>query len=428
MLVGALPHDAQDVEDEMEELASLATSAGAFVVGRMLQRLHAPAAATYLGAGKLDELRQLCAENRAHTVIFNVDLSPAQVRNIEKAIDRKVIDRSELILDIFAARARSTEARLEVELAQFEYTYPRLRRMWSHLDSVAGGTAGGIGGGIGTRGPGERQLETDRRLVRKRIRDLKRELDEVGERRRREVASRADEVTACLVGYTNAGKSTLMNALTQAGVYAADQLFATLDTRTRICEAGEGARLLLSDTVGFIRRLPHHLVASFRATLEEARQADLLVHVVDASARNAEEQIAAVRQVLNELDLAGRPETIVLNKIDLVTDPDRLVQLRQAHPQHVCVSAVTGQGIDDLRAAMRRFIFSESSVLTVRFPPANGKLQVFLERNSEIVERKYGDEVFEVTARVPHRCLGRLRALGGQVESNDPLVAAPIEG
>lgn len=410
----------------MSEISALAESAGASVAGTLVQRRDRPDPSTYIGRGKMEELDRLCRSSDADTVVFDVDLSPAQVRNLEKDLDRKVIDRTELILDIFATRARTREARLEVELAQLEYAFPRLRRMWTHLDAVAGGIAGGLVGGIGTRGPGERQIETDRRIVRKRIRDLKRQLAAIGARRQREVASRAEEVTACLVGYTNAGKSTLMNALTEADAYVADQLFATLDTRTRICHLGDHSRLLLSDTVGFIRHLPHHLVASFRATLEEARQADLLLHVVDASAPDADAQIEAVREVLEELNLSDRPELLVLNKLDCAPDPDRLVRLRGASGRSTAVSAATGEGLDELRERLKEFVHAGSVRLKVHLSAANGRLQAYLEEHAEVLAREYSPERVTFTVRVGRRHLGRLRSLGGELESQDPSAAAAL--
>ena len=427
VLVGVRQYESLDAEEALAELDSLAETAGAIVAGRLIQRRDRPAAATYIGSGKVHELGDLCREVEADTVVFDVDLSPAQVRNLETELDLKVIDRTEIILDIFASRARTREARLEVELAQLEYTFPRLRRMWTHLDTLAGGMAGGIGGGIGTRGPGERQIETDRRLVRKRIRDLNRELDAIGARRRRQVASRSEEVTACLVGYTNAGKSTLMNALTGAGVYTADKLFATLDTRTRPWDVGGHVRALLSDTIGFIRRLPHHLVASFRATLEEARQADLLLHVVDAAAGDANEQIDAVHDVLAELELAGRPEILVLNKMDRGVDPDQFVILQRRAERTVPVSAVTGEGLDELRAMVHDFVRAETPALTVRLSPANGKLQAFLERHGEILERDYGPGLVTLVVRLKRELVARVRGLGGEIVSDDPLVAEITE-
>src|SRR5947208_5017525 len=306
----ALPSRPWVGTDPLDELTGLATTAGAVIVGGLLQRLRQVHPATYVGKGKVAELTDLVKATDADVVVFDNELSPAQVRNLEKATGVKVLDRSELILDIFATRARTHEARLAVELAQLEYSLPRLKQMWSHLSRQVGG-----GGGIGTRGPGETQLEVDRRLVDARVRDLKARLAEVQARKQREVRTRREEHTVSLVGYTNAGKSTLMNALTGAGVVAKNQLFSTLDTRTRQWAIKDWGRVLLSDTVGFIRDLPHHLIASFKATLEETRQARLLLHVVDASNPAAEEQIKAVNGVLKELGCGDKPPLPVLNKL-----------------------------------------------------------------------------------------------------------------
>jgi GTP-binding protein HflX len=292
LLVKVILSDAPMGDNPLMELTELARSAGANVVGYVVQRRRAYHAATCVGKGKLEEIRQRADVYDAHVIVFDNDLSPSQIREIEAATSRKVIDRSELILDIFASRARTHEARLQVELAQLEYTAPRLRGMWTHLERIAGaagGTGAGIVGGIGTRGPGESQIEIDRRLADHRVTLLKRKLAEIDQRKVREVRTRQDQYTASLVGYTNAGKSTLMNALTNAGTVTADRLFATLDTLTRRWDLGNGRYALLSDTVGFIRDLPHHLVASFRATLEEAIHADLLLHVVDAANPEADQ-------------------------------------------------------------------------------------------------------------------------------------------
>src|SRR5207302_2615591 len=333
----ALPERPWISTDPLEELHGLATTAGATVVGGLVQRRQTIIPATYIGKGKLDELKEQVQIADADVVIFDNDLSPGQVRNLEKATEVKVLDRSELILDIFATRARSVEARLQVELAQLEYSLPRLKRMWTHLSRYKGG--------IGLRGPGETQLEEDRRLVALKIRDLKGRLRAVQARKHREVQSRSDEHTVSLVGYTNAGKSTLMNRLTGSDVIVKDQLFSTLDTRTRQWRLADWGRVLLSDTVGFIRDLPHHLIASFKATLEEARQARLLLHVVDASNPHAEEQIQAVVAVLKELGVDGKPTLLVLNKVDRVPDPSFLQVLEKHHPRAVAVSAVMGQGL-----------------------------------------------------------------------------------
>lgn len=325
-------------------------------------------------------------------VVFDNDLSPAQGRNLEKALGVKVLDRSEVILDIFATRARTTEARLQVELAQLEYSLPRLKQMWSHLSRQKGG-------GIGLRGPGETQLESDRRLVGNRIRDLKARLAEVQARKDREVASRSTEHTVSLVGYTNAGKSRLMNALTKADVYVENKLFSTLDTRTRQWRIRDWGRVLLSDTVGFIRDLPHHLVASFRATLSEARHAKLLLHVVDASNPHAEEHIAAVNKVLAELDCGDKPTILVLNKVDAVADRGQVQLVLAQHPKAVAVSGLTGEGLADLEDAVMAALaadFAEAEVVTAA---GNGRVLAFLNAHAEIYRQEFRDEANEVVIR-----------------------------
>ncbi|MFO0937504.1 MAG: GTPase HflX [Gemmataceae bacterium] len=341
----SLPQRPWPTDDPCEELRGLATSAGTTVVGELTQKRHEICPPTYIGKGKIGELKDVVENTDADVVVFDHDLSPAQVRNLETAIDRKVIDRSELILDIFATRARTLESRLQVELAQLEYALPRLKNMWTHLSRQQGG-------GVGMRGPGETQLEEDRRLAGVRIRDLKAKLVEVQARKEREVAGRGTEMTASLVGYTNAGKSRLMSTLTGADVYVADQLFATLDTRTRRWPIPDFGTVLLSDTVGFIRDLPHHLVASFRATLAEARHAKLLLHVVDASSPAAEQQITSVNAVLGELDCAKKPTLLVLNKIDRITDRSKLDVLRAHFPKSVAISGATGEGLRELSDAV----------------------------------------------------------------------------
>src|SRR3954454_12459425 len=281
--------------DNLEELAGLVETAGAEVVGRLTQKRATPDQTTYLGKGKVEQLELMIRATDADAVVFDNNLAAAQVRNLERELKVKVLDRTEVILDIFSTRARTHEARLAVELAQLEYSLPRLKRMWTHLSRIKAG--------VGMRGPGEKQLETDRRLVEKRISDLREELNRVQRRKEREVAARSDRMTVSLVGYTNAGKSTLLNKLTGADVLAEDKLFATLDTRTRRWQLPGWGPVLLSDTVGFIRDLPHHLIASFKATLEEARQANLLLHLADARSSTAYDQIAAVYKVLEELGI-----------------------------------------------------------------------------------------------------------------------------
>jgi GTP-binding protein HflX len=396
----ALPHRPWVGADPLEELNGLATTAGAVIVGGLLQRRQQIHHATYVGKGKVDELTELVKASDADVVIFDNELTPAQVRNLEKATSVKVLDRSELILDIFATRARTHEARLAVELAQLEYSLPRLKQLWSHLSRQVGG-----GGGIGTRGPGETQLEVDRRLVDARVRDLKSRLAEVQARKQREVRTRREEHTVSLVGYTNAGKSTLMNALTGAGVVAKDQLFSTLDTRTRQWAIKDWGKVLLSDTVGFIRDLPHHLVASFKATLEEARQAKLLLHVVDASSPVAEEQIAAVNAVLKELGCDAKPTLLVLNKADKVPDRSFLDVLKSHHPKAVAVSATTGQGLDELREAVmeaRSADFADAEVVTAA---ANGRVLAYLAAHAEVYRQNYDDDRVILRCYIPKHLL-----------------------
>ncbi len=340
----------------------------------------------------MEELSELVESSDADVVIFDNDLSPAQARNLEKAIGVKVLDRSELILDIFATRAQTAESRLQVELAQLEYSLPRLKQMWTHLSRQKGG-------GIGLRGPGETQLESDRRLVGDRIRDLKHRLREVQARKEREVKSRAAEHTVSLVGYTNAGKSHLMNALTRAGVYVQNQLFSTLDTRTRQWHIRDWGRVLLSDTVGFIRDLPHHLVASFKATLSEARAARLLLHVVDASSLQAEEHICAVDGVLKELDCADKPTILVLNKVDRIIDPTVLQVLQAKYPRSVAVSALTGEGIDLLEEAVMAALAAEFAEAEVVTDAGNGRVLAFLNANAEVYRQEFKDDSNEVVVR-----------------------------
>ena len=395
---------ADDAANPLEEIRRLADTAGAVVVGECVQRRRSADPATFLGKGKVEELVALCDELKADTIIMDADLSPAQVRNLEELTDRKVIHRTELILDIFARGARTAMACDQVELAQLEYAFPRLKKMWTHLDTIEGG--------IGMRGPGERQIETDRRLVRKRIQDLKERIRLSAVRHSQEVASRAEEQTVCLVGYTNAGKSTLMNALTGAGVLTDDKLFSTLDTRTRACQLGEGRKILLSDTVGFIRRLPHNLVASFHATLEEARQAGLLLHVVDASSPEAEEQMQSVLETLGEVGCAEQAILNVFNKADAPADETVLPLLRRKFGEGQAVSALNGTGLEELRARVREFFDRQAVTAVVSMSPSEGRAQAYLAEHAEILARDYADEEVTLEVRIPPWRLGVLRKMG----------------
>jgi GTPase len=411
ILVGViLPHRDVTSDDPLDELRGLAKTAGLMVVGSMLQKRQQIDIATYIGSGKVEELKAAVEANEADVVLFDNDLGPAQTRNLEKHLGVKVVDRTEVILDIFATHALTHEAHLQVELAQLEYAMPRLKRMWTHLSRYKGG--------IGVRGPGEKQLEEDRRLVGHRIQELKAKLSKIQARKEREVASRSDMPTISLVGYTNAGKSTLMNALTEAGVLVEDKLFATLDTRTRRWKFAGGGNALLSDTVGFIRDLPHALVASFKATLEEARQADLLLHVVDASSPEAEQQITAVKAVLAELGLENHPTLLVLNKADKVPDRSFLDVLKAHHSDSVAISAARHDGLDRLEAAVRDALGQRALEAEVEIGVANGRVLAYLAQHAQIHDRTYDDDRVRLQCRLPKRCLEFLSENGVDVRAN----------
>jgi GTP-binding protein HflX len=417
ILVGViLPDSHVSPDDPLDELRGLAKTAGLMVVGTMLQKRQQVDIATYIGSGKVQELKALVQAEEADVVVFDNDLGPAQTRNLERHFDVKVVDRTEVILDIFTTHARSHEAHLQVELAQLQYAMPRLKRMWTHLSRYKGG--------IGLRGPGEKQLEEDRRLVAHRISELKAKLVKIQARKEREVASRSEVPTISLVGYTNAGKSTLMNALTAAGVLVEDKLFATLDTRTRRWRFQGGGFALLSDTVGFIRDLPHALVASFRATLEEARRADLLLHVVDASNPEAESQIQAVKSVLAELGLEGQPTLLVLNKSDRVPDRSYLDVLKAHHADSVAISAARGHGLDELEAAVRAALSDRALDAEVETGVANGRILAYLAQHAQIHNRVYDADRVLLHCRLPRRCLEFLFEHGVDVRSNGQRLCA----
>jgi len=399
ILMGAIIKGHDD-GDNLEELTALAESAGAVIVDRFQQKIATPHPVRYIGKGKAEMLAERVLKYEADVVIFDNDLSPRQIRELEKIIEAKVLDRSELILDIFASRAKTAQAKLQVDLAQLEYTYPRLTRMWSHLDTVGG--AGGIGagavGGIGTRGTGEKQLEIDRRLVNKRVSELKARLAKIDKRKIREISGRGGAFKACLVGYTNAGKSTVMNALTDAGVYVEDKLFATLDTRTKKWEPESSVPVLLSDTVGFVRNIPHHLVASFKATLEEAVNADLLIHVIDVSSEDVLKKVESVKKVLGEIGCGDKEVLGVFNKVDVVKDLEPLEILQTMFPDALTISAKTGYGLDELSSVVAGKCKGLQQHLRITAGVAEGKLSGFLRSLGVIIEEHYdGDKVvFEV--------------------------------
>jgi GTP-binding protein HflX len=424
ILVGViLPNSTADMRDPLGELASLAKTAGARVAGSIIQRRHRVDAATYIGSGKAIEIADLAKKEKANVILFDNDLSPAQIGALEKAINKhleseygqgvKVLDRSELILDIFATRAQSSEAKLQVELAQLEYTFPRLARMWSHLERIAGS---GAGMGIGTRGPGEKQIETDRRIVRRRISDLRANIKKVQDRKSRLVAERTRKhFTLCIVGYTNAGKSTLFNTLTAAGTYADDKLFATLDTKTRAWKIEKGIEVLLSDTVGFVRDLPHNLVASFKATLEEAIHADLLLHVLDVGHPHAGQQYQTVHEVLKEIGVKEKPELLLLNKIDTDEGEEAMPEWQAMHPDAIPISAKTGRGLGELGIAVSAFIRTQHVEVILEADSSNGRLLAFLEAHCQIHHRQFTDSRVRLEASVPRRTLAEL-ARNEQIE------------
>ena len=406
ILLHTILHKDKNSEDSLAELMSLAKTAGAKVLDSVVQRRKKIDPSLYLGKGKVSELAELCKDKEIDVVICDDDLAPAQVSNLEKIIDTKVIDRSELILDIFAARAKTAQAKLQVELAQLEYTRPRLKRMWSHLSRIEGG--------IGTRGPGEKQLEVDKRLVSKRVLALKKRLEQIEKRRKHQAKSRKEHTTVSLVGYTNAGKSTLMNRLTDAGVFVEDKLFATLDTKTSLCELGNGKKVILSDTVGFIKKLPHHLITSFEATLEEVRWADFLLHVVDASSPDVIEQVTAVNNVLKELDCEKKPIIMVLNKADVLKDSSIITFFKSKYDNTVTISALTGQDIEILKREMVNFADMGSTEIKLECGVSNGKLLAYIYENSRVLKRTFINTSVHFHIVIEEKNLSKLYQLGGE--------------
>lgn len=394
--------DGVSTEESLEELARLAETAGAEVAGYEIQKRSTPDHATFVGSGKVTEIEERRQREAFDLVIFDHELTPAQVRNLDEQIGCPVIDRTTLILDIFAQRAQTSEAKLQVMLAQLKYRLPRLGSEGTQLSR--------LGGGIGTRGPGETKLETDRRHIREQMVDLRRELDTVREHRarlRQDRASRGMPLVA-LVGYTNAGKSTLMNRLSGAGVFAENLLFATLDTTVQKVEPPEGEPFLLSDTVGFVRRLPTHLVAAFRSTLEETLAADLLLHVVDTAAPLAEEQIATVHQVLSELGAADKPTLMVFNKVDQVSSDADIIRLLHSYPRSVAISAYTGEGIDDLLAAIAQALEGRRQVVEVVIPYAASNWVSWVHQRGHVLAEEHREDGTYLRAELEKGFAGQL--------------------
>jgi GTPase len=405
-----------NLEDSLAELGLLASTAGVEVVGELTQRLNAANPATLLGSGKVEELQMAVAEQRANLVIFDDELSPRQQREIERVLGEeiKVLDRTALILDIFAKHAHTREGAVQVELAQYEYRLPRLTRAWTHLARQAGGSTGGIGGGVGVRGPGETQLEVDRREISRRIAFLKRQLDEIRKHRDqyRRQRRKAGFPVIGLVGYTNAGKSTLLNAVTSASVRAEDQLFATLDPTTRRLELPSGHVVLMTDTVGFIQKLPTQLVAAFRATLEEATEADVLIHVVDASHANMDAQVAAVEEVLEDLGAGDKPVLTALNKIDRLDQND--AQARAAldraaadYSNAVLISARTGAGLPDLLVALDDLLRRQMVPVDLLIPYEKSELVALAHQHGFVESEEHTNSGTHIRGHLPVDLAGR---------------------
>jgi len=403
------------LEDSLAELSLLADTAGLEVVGELTQKMERPNAVTFIGSGKVEELKALAEETLAQVVIFDDELSPRHQRELQKHLGEsvRVLDRTALILDIFAQHARTRDGQLQVKLAQFEYYLPRLTGQWTHLERQAGGGGGRSGsvGGVGLRGPGETQLEVDRRSIRHDIAHIKEELEKVRAHRMRYRAQRKRSriPTVALVGYTNAGKSTLLNRLAKADVYVADQLFATLDPTTRRVELPGGTQALLTDTVGFIQKLPTTLVAAFRATLEEIAEADLLLHLVDISHPNAMNHAEAVQQTLEEIDASHVPIITVLNKIDRLADPESARRVVEHFPQAVAISARTGAGIGDLLERIHNGLYETLTPTLVRLPYQQGQLISLFHELGQVERLEHGRKGVLIQGRIPGRLVAQFK-------------------
>lgn len=413
------------LDDSLTELALLSDTAGLQVVGELTQNLAQPHVQTYIGPGKVEELKALAEDALTQVVVFDDELSPRHQRELEKAMgaNMRVLDRTALILDIFAQHANTSEGMLQVELAQYEYYLPRLTRQWTHLARQAGGTAGRGGtGGVGLRGPGETQLEVDRRQIRNRIANLKKQIEKVRAHRERYRAQRkrARLPTVALVGYTNAGKSTLLNRLAKADVYVADQLFATLDPTTRRVELPGGYQALFTDTVGFIQKLPTTLVAAFHATLEEIAEADLLLHLVDISHPNALNQFEAVQQTLDEIGAGHIPAITALNKVDRLRQPERAHDILQSYPKAVAISGLEGSGLPDLLRLIQQELFETYTPIEVHLPYKEGALISMFHEMGQVEFIEHGRGGVHLQGRIPGRLLAQFKPwLGSDVQPAD---------
>jgi GTPase len=405
IIVGVSTREVGRVETEeyLNELALLADTAGADVVARMSQDRDRIDSATFIGKGKVEEIHKLILEQTIPLVIFDDDLNAMQIRNLEKILECKVLDRSGLILDIFASRAKSNEAKTQVELAQLQYLLPRLTRQWTHLSKQFGG--------IGTKGPGETQIETDRRMIRSRISILKEKLERIAQQRSTQRKGRLHHTRAALVGYTNTGKSTLLNLLSGSDVFVENRLFATLDPTTRLVPLNPSIQMLMTDTVGFIRKLPHHLVASFKSTLEEVTEADLLLHVVDVSSSTFEEQIQVVKDTLEELGATETPTLMVFNKIDMLSDRTILKTLADQYSHSVFISALRGINILGLKDEVLSLLKKEFVEETIRVRQDQQKLISQLHGAGEVLERIYEDEEVVLKMRIRRKDKDRIENL-----------------
>lgn len=377
------------MEDHLSELELLADTAGAETILKMVQERNRPEPAFFIGKGKAEELKQLVELNEVNLVIFDDDLSPSQTRNLEKLIEKKILDRSGLILDIFAAHAQTNESKLQVELAQLQYMLPRLTRMWTHLSKQFGG--------IGTKGPGETQIETDRRIIRTRISRLKEKLRKIESQQQTAAGGRKDFIKASLVGYTNAGKSTLLNLLTGSDVLSEDKLFATLDSTTRAYDLTKNKKVLLSDTVGFIRKLPPHLVASFKSTLNVVRDADIILHVVDVTHPFFEEHIDVTDETLKDLKCKDKPQIKIFNKVDKLEDKDRLSYVLNKYENSVAISAFKGMNIGRVQEMLQIEYDRTHQENTAKIHAGNSKLISFIHANAEVLSVNYNEDIAEIT-------------------------------
>lgn len=401
----------QQAEEYLDELALLTDTAGGIVVHKVLQNKTHPDISTYVGKGKLTELKRLMEAEKIPTIIFDDDLSPTQIRNIEHTTDGKVLDRSALILDIFAARAQTAAAKTQVELAQLQYLLPRLTRYWTHLSRQSGG--------IGTKGPGETQIETDRRLIGRRISVLKDKLQKLDRQRVTQRKAREAMIRISLVGYTNAGKSTLMNTLTRTGVLAENRLFATLESTVRRHEIN-GHSVLISDTVGFIRKLPHGLIESFKSTLDEVREADILLHVVDASSKMAHEYIDVVNSTLKELKADEKRTVLVFNKVDRMA-PEQVSEMRTAYPEAVFIAAERGIGIEELEKEIVQAIESEYNQHTLQIPAAKYKAVAFIHENARVEKEDYEGADIKMTFNMSNKDFQQLSHILNTISANSEI-------